>query len=502
MIPRQPRLQLFHRDGLLRQRLAGSFVGPVLKLVSGVILAQAVVFAGRPVLTRLFTPDEFGVLTLFVTLIAIVATLTTGHYEDAGLLPASNKDAAGLYLLALGMAATGAVLIVLILPWRGEVASLLNTPALAPALVLLPVGILMAGWGQIIESWHSRQDRFGLISVGRFIQSCVVVGFQIAAGVLGADSLGLTGGAVLGFCALVFVIGIPLLLRDHVILAAAFRRETTLNLAKRYRRFPLFSTPAAFLNLVASRIAVFLLAVFFGTTTVGLFGLAYGTLALPVSLITGSIGQVFAVRAPVAFLENRLGPLTNQVFGRLIAVAIFPMAAVAVAGPDLFALVFGEPWREAGVYAAILSPWLCVMSVASPLTRLFDVTERQRGDLGFSVVLLAAQVVALAIAARSAEPQIGIAAVSVAGLVSRSAQIVWMLRLGSASLSQATRTVIGHGLLAAILLFPAGLAVYLEMPVLWTIAALVIAGAIYAVAVIRMDWKSSDGSNDFSKGSI
>ena len=491
-MPLPPHNRLSRAPTLLRGRLTGSFIQPVLTLVSGVVMAQAIVFAARPVLTRLFLPDEFGVLILFVTLVALLGALATGHYDDAQLLPASRRDAGGLLLLALGFSAASALAALIVIPWRENLAGLFNSPDLAPVLLFLPPGLLLLAWGQALEGWHTRHDRFRLVSGGRVTQSIVVVAAQIAAGLLGIGALGLAGGAALGFAALTLTIGFPLLAHDRTILRASARWFALRTLAERYRRFPLFSTPAAFLNLLSSRVPILLLASFFGTTTVGLFGLAFGTLALPVGVLTGSVGQVFGVRAPVAFREETLGRLTEQVYRRLVAVALFPMAAVALAGPDLFAFVFGEPWREAGVYAQYLAPWLCIASIASPLTRIFDVTDRQRTDLGFSIFLFSAQLLTLVLAYRTGQPRIAVASVAVAGLASRTLQIIWMLRIGGASVKRAGYDLVQHTAIAAALLIPAGLALWFSESILLLIGALVASGCAYVALVIRMDWRKSE----------
>jgi O-antigen/teichoic acid export membrane protein len=422
--------------------------------------------------------------------VALLGALATGHYDDAQLLPASRRDAAGLLVLALGLAVASAVATLIVAPWRESVASLFNSPDLAPVLHLLPPGLLLLAWGQALEGWHTRHKRFGLVSGGRVAQSIVVVAVQIAAGLLGAGAFGLAGGAALGFAALAFTVGAPLLVRDRAVLRASARWLTLRTLAVRYRRFPLFSTPAAFLNLLSSRVPILLLASFFGATTVGFFGLAFGTLALPVGVVTGAVGQVFGVRAPVAFREGTLGRLTEQVYRRLLAAALFPMAAVALAGPDLFAFVFGEPWREAGVYAQYLAPWIFIASVASPLTRIFDVTEKQRTDLGFSILLFSAQILALVLAYRTGQPRIAVASVAVAGVISRTLQVFWMLRIGGASVKRAGYDLAQHTAVAAALLIPAGLVIWLSESILLLIGALVASGCAYGALVIRMDWRN------------
>jgi O-antigen/teichoic acid export membrane protein len=468
-------------------RLGGSFFRPVLTLVSGAAVAQAVVFAARPVLTRLYTPDEFGVFTLFVTLAALGGPLATGRFDDALMLPAARRDAGGLLLLALGMAALTALVVAVLALWREGWAALLDTPALAPALLLLAPTLLALTWGQALEAWHTRFDRFRLVSAGRVAQSGTAAAFQVGAGLLGAGALGLVGGAAAGFGATLLVAGVALVLRDRAVVRAALRSAPMRALAARYRRFPLLSAPAAFLNLLSGRVPILLLAAFFGAATVGLFGLAFGMLATPVGLVTGAVGQVFFVRAAAAHREGALGPLTRQVHRRLVAAALFPMAAAALAGPELFAFVFGAAWREAGVHARLLAPWLFVSAVASPLTRVFDVTERQRADLGFSVVLFGAQAAALLAASGAGEARVAVAAVSTVGTATRLLQVAWLLRIAGVPLGRAALDLGRHLGLALAGLLPAAAALTLDAPPLVLLAAVVLGGLAYLALAARDD---------------
>ena len=488
MIPLlRARARLRRARGWWRGRLGGSFFGPVLTLVSGVAVAQGVVFAARPVLTRLYTPDAFGVLTLFVTLVALLAVPATGRYDDASMLPAARRDAAGLLLLALGGTALAALVVGVLVLWRDGWAARFGSPGLAPALLLLPPGLLLLAWGQALETWHTRHDRFRLVSAGRVAQSAAVVGVQVGAGLLGAGALGLVGGAAAGFGALLLVVGVPLVRRDGAVLRAAARGEALRRLARRYRRFPLLSGPAAFLNLLSSRVPVFLLAAFFGEATVGHYGLAFGTLAMPVGLVTGAVARVFSVRAAEAQRAGTLGPLARHVHRRLVAVALFPMAAAALAGPALFAFVFGAGWHEAGVHARLLAPWLFVTAVASPLTHVFDVTERQRSDFGFSVLLFGVQTATLVVAAGVGEARVAVGAVSAAGTLTRLLQVAWMLRLAGAPLRRAAGDLGRHLLLALPALLPAVGVLALGGGPLPLLAALALGAAGYLVAAARAD---------------
>jgi O-antigen/teichoic acid export membrane protein len=249
-----------------------------------------------------------------------------------------------------------------------------------------------------------------------------------------ADALGLVGGTAAGFAAGAVAAG-AMALRERAprlrTPAAELRR-----MARRFVRFPLYSSPAALLNLVATRAPVLLLAVFAGDAAVGHFGVAYSTLAMPLGLVAGSVGQVFFVRAAEAHRAGALVPLTRQILRSLLAVTAFPTLAVFAAGPTLFTFVFGPQWTTAGAYAQALAPWIMAASVASPLTALFDVLERQRADLGFSIVMASVQTAVLVAAGLLTDAYGLIVAASVAGTLLRVLHVGWMLRLAAVPLGR------------------------------------------------------------------
>ena len=438
---RPPRLYRYARWRVARaQRYLGSadtFLRPVLTLVSGAAAAQAIIFAARPVLTRLYTPDEFGVLTVFVTLVAIFATVGSGRYEDALMLPDEDREAANVLALALLVVAGIALLVSLSLVWLPTWESLLGGEALRPALLLLPPALLLMGWHTILETWHTRGDRFRAVAVARSAQSLVAVGLQLAAGLFAVGALGLVGGATAGFAIAALWLSVVWVQRDGLRLWSHVRFGMLPRVMKRYARFPLYSAPAALLNVLASRAPVLLLAAFFATDTVGQFGVAFGTLVLPLGLIAGAIGQVFFVRAAEAHRTGDLGGLTLAFYRRLLVVTVYPALVVLVAGPRLFTFVFGSAWEVAGQYAQALAVWVFLVSVAVPLTRVFDVTERQRADLGFSVLLFAVQTGAFIIASVNGDALYAVLVLGVVGAALRLLHIGWMLHLAGASLVRA-----------------------------------------------------------------
>jgi O-antigen/teichoic acid export membrane protein len=418
----------------------------VLTLLTGTVAAQGLAYLARPLLTRLFTPDAFGVLGFYLAAVTVLSTVASGKYEDAVLLPASDRDAAGVAALALGLGTVAALFSLALLPLHGPIAAALDRPDVALALLLVPAGLLATVWGRTAELWLTRMDRFRPISGAKVTQNAVMVPAQIGAGAAGGTALGLMGGHLAGR-----IVG------TVVLLARAWRGTRALvphtadlrRLAARYRRFPLYAMPSGFLNTFSMQLPAFFLLALFAPDVLGYYVLAYGTLAVPMQLLGGAVGQVFFARAAEARWEGTLGPLARTVFGRLSALGLFPMAALTIAAPAAFSVVFGAEWREAGVYAQLLAPWLYFVFVSAPLSSLFDVLERQPLELGFNVVVVAARAAALWFGGQYGGP---LGAVGLFGAVSAVLWLghtVWMLRWSGVALREAARVVGRHVLIAA-----------------------------------------------------
>jgi O-antigen/teichoic acid export membrane protein len=218
----------------------------------------------------------------------------------------------------------------------------------------------------------------------------------------------------------------------------------------------------------------------FGPAVVGYFTVAVASVAVPVALVTDAVGQVFYVRAAEAVREGRLGPLVEFLFARLVAFAAFPVLAVALLGPDLFALVFGETWRTAGEFARLLAPWLLLAAVAPPLTRVFDVTERQRSELAVGAWTAVLIGTALAVGAWLGEVDLALIALAVGGALARVVQLGWIAHIAGASGGRMTAALLTSLAAAAVALLPAALALVVG-GLGWALGGAVLGGAGYAV---------------------
>jgi len=438
-----------------------SFVRQVAMLAGGTVLAQGLVVAFSPILARLYTPHDFGVYAVALSLWTILTAVATLRYEMAIPMPADSRRAAALTWLCMaisvGMTALCAVGIAL-----GEDALVrwLGTPQLAAVLPWVPVGLFGAALYQVAHYWVSRAQRFGVLSTTRVVRSMGQVGWQLGWGWVHPGPLGLVLGWVVSQ-----YLGIVSLLRRVPLPRSGLRVALLKEVSGAYRRFPLYTTWASLLTVMGTQLAPVLFTRFFTAEMAGHFSMALRVLALPSSLLGQAVGQVLyprlaAQRAEAEADDRRtLERLAAVLF--LLALPVF--AFLAVCGRPVFSWVFGQPWALAGTFAQLLAPWLLVSFVSSPLSTYALVRERHRQAFWVTVYETMLRLGAIAVGGWMGSSRVAVALFSAAGVIISAVYLAWMLRLAGSGLGCLLWTLRGWLILALALVGVTGAArLYLE----------------------------------------
>ncbi len=402
---------------------------PVLTLVSGTSVGLAISYAARPLLTRLYTPEAFGILGTYVAFTAIIGTVSSLRYEDAIMTPAKDEEAGAVFRLSLGLTTIVALVSCLLIPYRDAAAALLGKPDIAPFLAVVPVGVFALGCIRICESRLTRRNRFRPVSRGRIVQSGLAAPLQLGARALNVGAGGLIGGLVAGQLASLFFLLRMVRISGETIKIRAESLRPLLATARRFRRFPVFSLPGALLGAGSLHMAALFLYYYYDAAAVGHYAQAYGLLAAPIAVLGGAVTQVYFVRSAEARQEGALPDLTFLVVSRLINLGLFPILVVTIVGPDLFEVVLGSSFRTSGVFAGRIAPWLLLVFVSTPLTRLFDVLEKQQAFLAFTAFGFFLRVSALIYGGRTGSAPDAILYYGAAGFLVMLLQALWLLRL-------------------------------------------------------------------------
>lgn len=345
----------------------GSRFGANLWLVARAnMLAQALPLLAAPLLTRLYTPADFGTLALFASVLGLGTAAATLRFEWS--VPNARSSGMAAALLGCGALALGVATLLLALAWpRGEVSwGELHDGGAAFAL-LLPLALAGAGLQQLMQAWHVRSTHLAAVGRAKMLQSTANVAVSVMASGLGG--LGLLLGALAGAW-----VGLEtLLLRARGLRRAAVRGRRLMGRAlQRFGAEAAWSTLASLLNTLSFALVPLMLARHYGVAEVGYYSLMQRVALGPVALVGSAVAQSFWVEAArLAHVRNAELEALFRRSARRLALISLPLSLVALAAPWYIGPIFGAArWADAGWVVAAAVPLLIGQVVVSPLSHL------------------------------------------------------------------------------------------------------------------------------------
>ena len=463
------------------------FITNVLKLVSGSVIAQALGILLVPIITRLYSPGDYGAFQVFLSISSILAVLSCLSYHFAIMLPKEDEDSANIVTLCIVLVSIISVVsggvFILFSGWVGET---LNTPGISQYLIFLPVVVFLNGLFVVVNYWLSRRVRFGTLATAQVANSVSSKFVQIGTGFGSASPLGLILGLIAGYGAalLVMLRGI----REDLPLFRSVSLSRITYLAKRYRRFPLFTSWSTVANSASLQVAPLMLASFFSPVVVGFYGVAHMVVNMPMSLIGSATGQVFFQKASEE--KNRTGSVktvVQEVHQRLVSIGIFPILILMIIGEELFALVLGAQWGTAGGYARILAPWLLLVFIASPLSTIFSVLEKQTIGLAFNLMVLFSRIAVLYVGGIYGDPVVALILFSITGVIFWGWMNLYILKISGVAFKSGLEDFLRFFLIALAVAIPLIIVKYLSLPLYILLIVAGIVTIIYYTIVISRD---------------
>ncbi|MGC9341488.1 MAG: lipopolysaccharide biosynthesis protein [Bacteroidales bacterium] len=368
----------------------GGFIRNVSILAGGTTLSQSIILLATPLITRLYTPDDLGILGVFTSFLTISLVVSSLRYEIAIPLPTKDHDAFNLLVIAILINVGISILIIpFIVFFAQPIATLISVPEISSWLYLLPVGLLFAGLYKALYYWNIRKSKFGTLSKTKFIQSFSMVGIQLAAFKLA--SLGLILGQIAGRTAGFSTMVKDLWKKDYYLFSHV-NWKSLRRMAKRYVKLPMYSTWNGFFNTAGMQLPPVFFAALFSPAAAGIYAIMTRVLTLPINLISNAVADVFFSSASRSYQEGKLSEIIEKIYGFLIEL-IIPVALILIfSGPIIFSFVLGKEWMEAGILARWFAPWMVFAFITIPLSRLFSILEKESLGAAFQAILLITRV--------------------------------------------------------------------------------------------------------------
>ena len=371
-----------------RLKPKSEFSRNVLTLMTGTTIAQAIPIAISPILTRIYTPEDFGILALFMAIVSIFGSISSGRYELAIMLPKKDEDAINIFALGfIIIIFISLFLFFIVLFFDDYLIKLLDNKEIGIWLYFVPITVFFIGLFNILNYFNNRKKQYKDIAVATIIKSIVLAVIQLSVGFFKQGASGLIGGQIISniFANMRLIKNI---IKDKALMAR-ISKVKIIALGKRYKNFPLISLPSNFINVLNQNLVNMLISTVYNIKTLGLYALVQRVMGVPSSLIGSSIGQVFFQQAAKERQESgrAIKTFTSTVI-KLVIIAIPMYGILFLIVEDLFLFVFGEKWQIAGEFAKILVPLFFIRFISSTVSTINTVFEKQLYGLYISLILL------------------------------------------------------------------------------------------------------------------
>jgi O-antigen/teichoic acid export membrane protein len=417
------------QDLLARQPWRSDYTRGAAQLAISILVAQVIALVGGMVLARFYLPEAQDLVAGFTWLINSLMPVVTLRYDVGIVMPKSETGARQLFrisllcALAISLLSVPAVIVCGSLGW-GEWG----------ALVWIPPTLLGLGLTNTFIGWCNRRRFFGMQSTSKIILAAL---YPMYAGAAWLWNGAHPGHLPAAYClatlcgAATFAV---LLLRTGTVPKLAPARLHWPHLwktARQFRQLPLISVPSYFLNMASIAVLVTSLQ-FLGSGASASFNLVFQILRVPAVLLGMAVGQAFTAKA--ATLVDQPAALNRVTLGTMAALTALalPFALLfAWAGPFLFALAYGEHWREAGEFSQWLAWGAATGLVTTPVAMLPTLLHANRIQFFLTLVIAAARCAVGWLATQGASPWtivIGSTLVDIAASAIFIGFVFWLLR--------------------------------------------------------------------------
>jgi len=367
--------------GIIRSSLKNkqSYYHHLLMLFSGTLCAQIIMLLSAPILSRIFTPLDYGYYAIVVSIITIFQIFATAKFEVAILLPKNEKESLNLAKAAVLISLFVSMSVVLILIFLfSKVVNLFAIPKNSLWLFFIPVNLFIASITLTFHQVLNRKKNYAGISVNRIASATVIALACVGLGLAGWQVWGLLTGQFLGLLTGCLIMIIPLLRKMKVEGFFSIKDSSWRNSAAKYKKYSFHSVSSAVFNTLAIQMPILLMGPFYGANMAGLFFFAYRLTTIPVSLLSGSLTDIYYKYT----MENIEKPAIirksmEKAVASLFVLALPPSLILLFFGPAIFSTVFSANWEMAGKYAQILTPMFFFKLLSSPLTLFYQKNKTQ-----------------------------------------------------------------------------------------------------------------------------
>ena len=361
-------------------------------------MAQIVPIAFYPLLTRLFSPADFGIYATVASITAILSVLASGKYDSVILITDTKRKAAVVIWLILIISFSILLLFELIFYFSSDlITKIFDVPSLKYWILIAPPTAFLIIIYACYNEWCVKNKYFINLSINKITNTSSMTISQSLFGWIKIFSGGLIVGNFLGRIITATVCVSYAIKKDKEAFAIPSFKQIKWS-ANRYISAPKFILPAQLLNVVGGELPVLLMVTAFSATQIGYFAMAISVLALPASLISLAVRDTFRKQANDIYkASGNCFSLYKKTLSVMAIISILGFSLFYFTAPQLFSIVLGEEWVTAGEYAQILVPIVAISFVSETASSMFIIAEKMKLLLWWQIIYFMTTLISLLI---------------------------------------------------------------------------------------------------------
>lgn len=369
-------------------------VNAMITLVSGSILANLLTILLSPLITRIYSAEEFGLYTLIITILSFVGPALCLKYDMAIISAKNKKDTFVLIVVSSIFLLITSIIVSIIYSYlaffSGDIFEYFKY------VIITFVLLILYGFNIIFLAYNNKNALYSLISKVTVRRSIINNGLLLGTGFIGFGVKGMVLSQVFSSLSGIWKQS-ESIRRDFQIFKTITLEEIKSQIIKN-KNFLVFNAPSALISTsLYSSINIFV-AFKYSVQELGFYALSYRVLGIPLIIISSNISRVFYEKAVVE--KDDTGNF-NDVFKFslkfLTIIAVPLILLVGIVSPYAFPLIFGEGWSATGIYVALLTPMFLIRLISESLLPSFIVADKQNFELRYQIIILVLQFIIYAL---------------------------------------------------------------------------------------------------------
>ena len=356
------------------------FIGDSFLMILSSGIAQVILIITTPIITRLYSPTEFGEFTIFSNIAMILIPIINARY-DLSIVNTKNDRSANIlsqisFLISL--------LILLILIPIFAISAWLY-PNFILDFIFIIIMLFLVSLTNIFTNYLNKERKYKVLSLINVFRAGSMALLQIIFGLLALGSLGL----IIGF-SLSYIAGITLgykTFKKHFNIVRD--KEETKALFLENKNQLVYSTPSILLNSLSFSVVVFFIGILYTNTEVGIYGMAIRVLGIPVTIISLGLSKIFMQQANDYYIEHgNFRNLLLKFSSILVIVSIILYVPLYLFSEELVNILLGHSWVDAITVIKIVIPLFVIRLIVSTVSLSVIVLQKQQLELILQALFL------------------------------------------------------------------------------------------------------------------